>query len=66
MRGRTHRLHTSGGGVPSLTPGRDGRHSSRVPLPLVSFGGSAVMTVMLCLGLLMALERQQRTVSRLI
>jgi rod shape determining protein RodA len=37
-----------------------------VPLPLVSYGGSAVMTVMLCLGLLMALERQQRTVSRLI
>jgi rod shape determining protein RodA len=36
-----------------------------VPLPLVSFGGSAVMTVMLCLGLLMALERQQRTSSRL-
>ena len=34
-----------------------------VPLPLVSFGGSAVMTVMLCLGLLMALERQQRTSS---
>ena len=32
-----------------------------VPLPLVSFGGSAVMTVMLCIGLLMALERQQRT-----
>ncbi len=37
-----------------------------VPLPLVSFGGSAVMTVMLCIGLLMALERQQRTVSTLI
>jgi rod shape determining protein RodA len=36
-----------------------------VPLPLVSFGGSAVMTVMLCLGLLMALERHQRTVSRI-
>ena len=36
-----------------------------VPLPLVSFGGSAVMTVMLCLGLLMALERQQRTGSPL-
>ena len=36
-----------------------------VPLPLVSFGGSAVMTVMLCLGLLMAIERHQRTVSRL-
>lgn len=37
-----------------------------VPLPLVSYGGSAVMTIMLCLGLLMALERQQRTVSRVI
>ena len=36
-----------------------------VPLPLVSYGGSAVMTVMLCLGLLMALERQQRTTSSL-
>jgi rod shape determining protein RodA len=36
-----------------------------IPLPLVSFGGSAVMTVMICLGLLMALERQQRTGSRL-
>ena len=36
-----------------------------IPLPLVSFGGSAVMTVMLCLGLLMALERQQRTSSKL-
>ena len=35
-----------------------------IPLPLVSFGGSAVMTVMLCLGMLMALERQQRTTSR--
>ena len=32
-----------------------------VPLPLISYGGSAVMTVMLCLGLLMAFERQQRT-----
>ena len=32
-----------------------------VPLPLVSYGGSAVMTVMLCIGLLMAIERQQRT-----
>ena len=37
-----------------------------VPLPLVSFGGSAVMTVMICLGLLMALERQQRTGSPLV
>ncbi len=34
-----------------------------VPLPLVSYGGSAVMTVMLCIGLLMAIERQQRTGS---
>jgi rod shape determining protein RodA len=32
-----------------------------VPLPLVSYGGSAVMTVMLCIGMLMALERHQRT-----
>jgi rod shape determining protein RodA len=31
-----------------------------VPLPLVSYGGSAVMTVMLCIGLLMAIERQQQ------
>ena len=36
-----------------------------IPLPLVSFGGSAVMTVMLCLGVLMSLERQQRTKSTL-
>ncbi len=36
-----------------------------VPLPLISYGGSAVMTVMLCLGLLMALERHQRTGSSL-
>ena len=36
-----------------------------VPLPLVSFGGSAVMTIMLCLGILMALERQQRSQSML-
>ncbi|HET9811087.1 MAG TPA: rod shape-determining protein RodA [Sphingomicrobium sp.] len=35
-----------------------------VPLPLVSYGGSAVMTVMLCIGLLMSLERQQRTQPR--
>ena len=32
-----------------------------IPLPLVSFGGSAVMTVMICLGLLMGIERQSRT-----
>jgi rod shape determining protein RodA len=37
-----------------------------VPLPLVSYGGSAVMTMMLSLGLLMSLERQQRTQSRVL
>ncbi|HMG48203.1 MAG TPA: rod shape-determining protein RodA [Allosphingosinicella sp.] len=31
-----------------------------VPLPLFSYGGSAMMTVMICLGLLMAFERQNR------
>jgi rod shape determining protein RodA len=36
-----------------------------VPLPLVSFGGSAVMTIIFCLGILMSLERQQRTRSTL-
>jgi rod shape determining protein RodA len=34
-----------------------------IPLPLVSFGGSAVMTVMICLGILMSFERQSRTRS---
>ena len=28
-----------------------------IPLPLVSYGGSAVMTIMICLGLLMGIER---------
>ena len=32
-----------------------------VPLPLVSYGGSAVMTIMICIGILMSFERQQRT-----
>ncbi len=36
-----------------------------IPLPLVSFGGSAVMTVMICLGLLMGIERQSRSRSGL-
>lgn len=31
-----------------------------IPLPLVSFGGSAMMTVMICVGILMSLDRQQR------
>jgi rod shape determining protein RodA len=36
-----------------------------IPLPMISFGGSAVMTTMICLGLLMSFERQQRTRSTL-
>src|SRR3546814_8216275 len=36
-----------------------------IPLPLVSYGGSAVMTVMICLGLLMGIEHQSRTRSTL-
>jgi rod shape determining protein RodA len=32
-----------------------------IPLPLVSFGGSAMMTVMICLGLLMAIQRHGRS-----
>lgn len=31
-----------------------------IPLPLVSFGGSAMMTVMICVGILMSLDRQPR------
>lgn len=31
-----------------------------IPLPLVSFGGSAMMTVLICLGLLMAIDRHAR------
>jgi len=31
-----------------------------IPLPLFSFGGSAMMTVMLCLGILMSIDREQR------
>ncbi len=34
-----------------------------IPLPLVSSGGSSVMTVMICLGILMGIERQSRTRS---
>jgi rod shape determining protein RodA len=35
-----------------------------IPLPLFSYGGSAMMTVMLCLGMLMAIERQNRREAR--
>jgi len=31
-----------------------------IPLPLVSFGGSAMMTVLMCLGILMAIDRENR------
>jgi rod shape determining protein RodA len=35
-----------------------------IPLPLISWGGSAMMTVLICLGLLMAIDRAGRTRSR--
>jgi rod shape determining protein RodA len=35
-----------------------------IPLPLVSFGGSAQMTVLLCLGILMSIDRQNRRTER--
>ena len=35
-----------------------------IPLPLVSFGGSAMMTVLICLGLLMAIQRHNRGRNR--
>lgn len=31
-----------------------------IPLPLVSFGGTAMLTVMLCIGILMSIEREGR------
>lgn len=31
-----------------------------IPLPLVSFGGSAMMTVLICIGMLMAIDRSNR------
>ena len=35
-----------------------------IPLPLVSFGGSAMMTVLICLGLLMAIDRHNKSHTR--
>jgi rod shape determining protein RodA len=35
-----------------------------IPLPLVSYGGSAMLTIMLCLGMLMAIDRQNRRDER--
>jgi rod shape determining protein RodA len=35
-----------------------------VPLPLISFGGSSQLTVLLCIGILMSLDRQNRQQTR--
>ena len=35
-----------------------------IPLPLVSYGGSAMLTVMICLGMLMAIDRAGRRDER--
>ena len=35
-----------------------------IPLPLVSWGGTAQMTVLICLGILMSIDRQNRQVTR--
>jgi rod shape determining protein RodA len=35
-----------------------------IPLPLISWGGSAMMTVLICLGLLMAIDRDTRSRRR--
>lgn len=35
-----------------------------IPLPLVSYGGSAMLTVMICLGILMSIDRQTRRDAR--
>ncbi len=36
-----------------------------IPLPLVSFGGTAMLTVMICIGMLMSIERSSRRRSSL-
>lgn len=35
-----------------------------IPLPMISFGGTALMTVMICLGILMSIDRQSRRMQR--
>ncbi len=35
-----------------------------IPLPLVSYGGSAMLTVMICIGILMAIDRHNRRDQR--
>ncbi len=34
-----------------------------IPLPLISHGGSSMMTIMICIGIIMSIERQPRTRS---
>ena len=35
-----------------------------IPLPLFSYGGSSQMTVLLCLGILMSIDRENRKTTR--
>ncbi|MCW3836652.1 rod shape-determining protein RodA [Sphingomonas canadensis] len=35
-----------------------------IPLPLISFGGTAQMTVLICIGILMSIDRQNRRITR--
>jgi rod shape determining protein RodA len=35
-----------------------------IPLPLFSYGGSAMLTVMICLGILMSVDRENRRTGR--
>jgi rod shape determining protein RodA len=35
-----------------------------IPLPFISFGGTALMTIMICLGILMSIDRESRRVTR--
>lgn len=35
-----------------------------IPLPFISFGGTALMTVMICFGILLSIDRESRRVSR--
>ena len=35
-----------------------------IPLPFMSYGGSSMLTVMLCVGIIMAIERSGRRRSR--
>jgi rod shape determining protein RodA len=35
-----------------------------IPLPFMSYGGSSMLTVMLCIGIIMAIERSTRRSGR--